>query len=161
MLIDRAWLVQGGAMLLVAAGLWAGFELTPGRRLARSQDRLLQAAGDRNWPRVRELMADDYRDAWGQNREEAVARASEVLQNFLILEILSEDTIVEQRGRDAEISARLRLRGRGNALGEEIISRANSLESHFQFAWRRKSWKPWDWKLVSLNQPQFDTLWMP
>jgi hypothetical protein len=161
MLIDRAWLVQGSAMLVVAALLWAGFELTPGRRLERAQDRLLQAAGDGNWDRVRDLLDADYRDAWGQNREEAVTLASEILGNFLVLEILSEDTTVERRGREASISARLRLRGRGNAVGEEIISRANSLDSHFQFAWRRKSWKPWGWKLVSLNQPQFDTLWMP
>jgi len=161
MLIDRAWLVQGGAMLVVAALLWAGFELTPGRRLARCQDHLLQAAGDRNWNRVRSLMADDYRDAWGQDREQAVAQASEALRNFLVLEILSEDTTAERRDRDAVISARLRLRGKGNAIGEQIIAGANSLESHFQFAWRRKSWKPWDWKLVSVSQPQFDTIWTP
>jgi hypothetical protein len=90
-----------------------------------------------------------------------VAQASEALRNFLVLEILSEDTTVERRDRDAVISARLRLRGKGNAIGEQIIAGANSLESHFQFAWRRKSWKPWDWKLVSVSQPQFDTIWTP
>jgi hypothetical protein len=161
MVIDRAWLVQGSAMLLVAALLWVGFEITPGRRLVRCQERLLQAAGDRNWNRVRELMADDYRDAWGHDRNEAVTRASEVLGNFLVLEILAEDTKVERQGREATISARLRLRGRGNALGETILTAANSLESHFQFAWTRKSWKPWDWKLVSLSQPEIDTMWTP
>lgn len=161
MLIDRAWLVQGGAMLVVAALLWAGFEMTPGRGLARCQDRLLHAAADRRWDAVRHLMAEEYRDAWGQDREQAVAKASEALQNFLVLEILSEDASVEHRERDALISTRLRLRGRGNALGEEIMNHANSLESHFQFAWRRKSWKPWDWKLVSVSQPQFDTMWTP
>jgi hypothetical protein len=161
MVIDRAWLTQGGAILLAVAVLWAGFELMPGRRLARCQERLLQAAGDRNWNRVRELMADDYRDSWGQDRDQAVAQVSGVLGNFLVLEILSEGTAVDRQGREATVSARLRLRGRGNAVGEAILTHANALESQFQFAWTRKSWKPWDWKLVSVSQPELDTMWTP
>jgi hypothetical protein len=159
--IERTWTISGGLILLVAILLWTGFELTPGRCLERRQDRLLQAAGDRNWKRVRELMAEDYRDVWGQDREEAVTLASEGLANFLALEIFSEDTAVDRRGGEATVSALLRLRGRGNAVGEAIISRANSLESHFRFAWTRKSWKPWDWKLVSVSQPEIDTMWTP
>lgn len=161
MLIDRAWLLRGGGILLAAVVIWSGLELMPSRRLAACQERLLKAAGDRNWDRVRSLMADDYRDSWGQDREQAVAKASEVLASFLVLEILSEDTAVEREGREATVSAKLRLRGRGNAFGEMIIEHANSLPSQFQFAWRQKSWKPWDWKLVSVSQPELDTVWTP
>jgi hypothetical protein len=161
MLVERSWLIRGGAVLLAAIVIWTGLEMMPSRRLAKCQERFLKAAGDRNWKKVKEFMDDDFRSAWGQNRDEAVEYASGVLGNFLVLEILSEDTTVEREGPDATISARLRLRGKGNAIGESIMSHANSLESHFQFAWRQKSWKPWDWKLVSVSQPEIDTMWTP
>lgn len=159
--IDRSLLLRGLAVFLAAAALWTAFEVAPGRRLIRCQERLLEAAGNRNWKAVRDFLADDYRDQWGHDRDQAIALASEALQNFLTLEITSEATSVRRDGPEAMISARLRLAGRGNAIGEEILSRANSLESHFQFAWKRKSWKPWDWKLVYLSQPELDTTWTP
>jgi hypothetical protein len=159
--IDRSLLIRGGAVFLAALLLWGGIEAMPGRGLARCQDRLLEAAGRRHWDKARKLMAEDYRDQWGQDREQAIALAAEGLQNFLTLEVTPEDSFVEREGREAVISARLRLSGRGNALGEALMERANSLESHFRFAWSRKSWKPWDWKLVSVSQNEIDTLWTP
>lgn len=159
--IDRSVLLRVLGFVGAVVAVWLVSTLTPGRSLARCQERLLQAGGDRNWDRVRDLMDADYRDAWGQNREEAVSRASQVLQNFLALDIMSEDTSIERDGPEAVVSARIRLRGKGNALGEAVLEGTNALSSHFQFAWRRKSWKPWDWKLVSLSQPEIDTTWMP
>jgi hypothetical protein len=40
---------------------------------------------------------------------------------------------------------------------------ANSPEHDFRFAWRRKSWEPWDWKLISTNQNEiaFDPTELP
>lgn len=161
MLIERSWLVRGGAILLAMVVIWTAVEMMPGRQLARCQESLLRAAGDRNWKKVKELMDDDFRSAWGQNRDDAVEQASQVLANFLVLEILSEEASVERDGKDATISARLKLRGKGNAIGESVMSQANSLQSHFQFAWKQKSWKPWDWKLVAVSQPEIDTMWTP
>ena len=37
---------------------------------------------------------------------------------------------------------------------EAIIERANALESDFQFDWHKESWKPWDWKLTAVRQPE-------
>ncbi len=159
--IDRTLLLRGVAAFLAIAGIWTAFEVAPGRRLVRCQERLLEAAGNRNWETVRTFLAEEYRDHWGNDRDQAITQASEALRNFLTLEITSESTTVQREGREATISARLRLAGRGNAIGEEILSRANSLESHFQFAWKRKSWKPWDWKLVFISQPELDTTWTP
>ena len=158
---DRTLALRIAAFASAAVALWLGIALSPGRSLVRCQEKLLQAAGNRNWDRVRALMDPAYRDAWGQDREEAVSRAADVLRNFLALDIVSEDVTVDRTGPDAVVSARLRLRGKGNAIGEAVKEGTNALPSHFQFAWRRKSWKPWDWKLVSLSQPEIDTTWMP
>lgn len=162
MQIDKTLLVRGVMLVVAIAVVWTAFEVMPGRRLAAAQEQLIQAASARNWDKVKELMAEDYRDGWGYDRDQAVKAGSDVLMNFLTLEITEEDASVERRGREATISTRLRLRGRGNALGETIMEHANSFEGHFQFAWSRKSWKPWDWKLVSISQPEIDTTtWTP
>lgn len=155
-------LLLPGVVLLLLCG-WAGFELTPGRQLDRAFDRLLHAAGKRDWKTVRGLMADDYRDRWGQDREQAVSAATQVLQQFLVLKIGAERRSVSRQAREATISARLRLEGRGTGLAEMVIGNVNGLRDDFQFAWRRKSWKPWDWKLVSVNQPEieFDPSMLP
>jgi len=145
-----------GVVVLLLLGGWAGFELTPGRQLDRAFDRLLHATGKRDWKTVRSLMADDYRDQWDQDRDQAVSAGTEVLRQFLILEITAEPRSVSRQGREATISARLHLEGRGTALAEVVMQNANGLRDDFQFAWRRKSWKPWDWKLASINQPEIE-----
>jgi hypothetical protein len=123
---------------------------------------LIKAASDRKWDKVKAYMADDYRDDWGNDRDQAVKAGSDVLKNFLTLEITEEDASIDRKGTEATVSSQLRLSGRGNALGEEIKERANSFQGHFRFAWSRKSWKPWDWKLVSISQPEIDTTtWTP
>lgn len=154
-------LFPGVAALLLCA--WAAFEFSPGRQLERAFDRLIGATENRDWKKVGKLMADDYRDQWGQNREEAVNTGSQILRHFIAFEIVVDRQSVEREGRQATISARLRLEGRGTAIAEMVMQGANALQDDFQFAWRRKSWKSWDWKLVSVNQPEieFDPSMLP
>lgn len=161
MVIERRLLLQIGAACAAVIVLWGGWELTPGRGLARAQDRLLRETSARNWPAVTALVDETYRDAWGHDRDTAISSASEVLQNFLTLHVTAADTQITRDGPDAQISTILRVQGRGNAIGEAVRDTVNGLRSPFQFAWRQKSWKPWDWKLVSLSQPEIDTTGMP
>jgi len=156
MLINRSWLLRGSAGLLALLVVWIALEFSPDRQLDKVFSRLIRAAENRNWKTVSTLMADDYHDQWGMNREQAVQAGSDVLGHFLALQILCEDVHGTREGREAVIETRLRLRGRGNAIGEAVMQQANALENHFQFAWRRISWKPWDWKLVSISQNEIE-----
>lgn len=151
------------AVVALVVCVWVGFEFTAGRQLERVFHRLINAAENRNWEKVRQLVAEDYRDGWGQDREQAISTGSQFLGQFLVMEIVVENQTVDLRGREASIAARMRLKGRGSAVAEAIMQGANALEHDFQFAWRRKSWKPWDWKLVSINQSeiQFDPMMLP
>lgn len=153
-MLPKRFLFPGLMALLLCA--WAGFELMPARQLDRAFDCLIRAVEKRDWKKVREIMADDYQDGWGQDREQAVASASQVLGQFLVLGVTIDRRSVEREGGRATISARLRLEGRGSPLAEIVLQGTNALQDDFQFAWRRKSWKPWDWKLVSVNQPEIE-----
>ena len=146
------FVVAAGVVLLV----WAFWELSPGRQLEKAFTRLITAAENRDWKTVRAIVADDYRDQWGFDREESVRLASEVLGQFLALKIDCEALRSSRQGDAALVETRLRLRGRGNAVGEALMQRANDLQDDFRFAWRRESWKPWSWKLVSLSQNEID-----
>lgn len=121
------------------------------------------AVENRDWKKVKSLMAEDYRDRWDLDREKAVSLAAEAFQQFLALEIRVETQRVTREGKDGQVDARLRLEGRATAVGEMVMQRANSLENDFQFAWQQKSWKPWDWKLVSVsqNEIEIDPTWIP
>ncbi len=163
MLVNRTVFLRAGAGMLVILLCWLIFEFSPDRQLDNAFARLVTAAENRDFKTLRKLMATDYRDQWKMDREQALDAASEALRHFLTLEIAVENLSGTRQGGEALLAARLRLSGRANAVGEAILQQVNVLEDDFQFAWRRKSWKPWDWKLVSVSQPeiQFDPMELP
>jgi len=148
---------------VAALVLWSVIEFSPGRQLERVFSRLVSAAENRDWKRVKSFMAEDYHDQWGLDRERAVSMAAEAFRQFVVLEIAVESQAISRDGKDAAIEAKLHLQGRATAIGEMVVQRVNSLENDFQFAWQQKSWKPWDWKLVSVSQNEIDIdpTWMP
>lgn len=160
-MIRKDTLAAIAGVVLVFLAAWIVWKMLPSTQLEQKFDRLIEATGDRNWKRVKALMAEDYKDAWGQNREDATKNGSEALRHFLVLQVTAENVRIEKEGRKALISARLRLDGKGTAIGESVKDYANGLQEDFRFAWERKSWKPWDWKLVSISQPEIDTLQFP
>ena len=163
MVIDRSLLLRVLAGALVVLVAWLVFEFSPDRQLDKSFARLISAAENRDFKSLREIMDPDYRDQWNMDRTQAVSAASEALGQFLFLRIVTENMSGSRQGREATIAARLRFSGRANAVGEAILQHVNALEDDFRFAWRRKSWKPWDWKLVSVsqNEIQFDPMELP
>lgn len=160
-MIRKDVLLACGGILLVAVLSWIVWLMLPGVQLERRFDQFIAAASNRNWKKVSALMADDYRDAWANGREQAVRDASEVLRHFVVLQITAEDPQFDRQDRQATVTARLHFDGRGTPIGESIKDYVNNLQQDFQFAWERKSWKPWDWKLVTINQPEIDSLEMP
>ena len=78
-----------------------------------------------------------------------------------MLRIVPENLSGSRQGSAAVPAARLGLSGRANA--GPILEQGNAREDYFPFAWRRKSWEPWDWKLVSVsqNETQFDPMELP
>ncbi len=163
MTVNRSWLWAGFWMAAAAGAVGLLLVFSPGRQLGKAFTRLVDAAENRDWKTVRSLMAEDYRDQWGMDRDQAIALAAEGFRHFLVLEISPSDPRISWGGRGARIDVQLALTGRGTAIGEAILEHARTLHDDFRFAWQRKSWKPWDWKLVSITQREIeiDPTWMP
>jgi hypothetical protein len=154
----RTWLPRILAINLVIGAFWFGW---PFLRSAETQvlnqhRQLLDRAAHQNWLKVFALMAEDYRDGWDMNREEAVSLGRELFQGFLMLELQWRPTSVVLEGKTATVTGFIKAGGTGAGLSQEIIGRLNRLQSPFVFSWRKDGWRPGDWRLVSVNQAELD-----
>lgn len=156
----RAVLLTVGVLVVALVG-YAFYAFAPDRQLARAQTRLLSAVEGRDWKKAESMMADDYRDAWGFDRTRAIQLGSELLQHFFVLGIESGGTMLEISDTSGTVRSVIRFSGNGTAIAQAVLAEANLLESPFEFTWRRVSWKPWDWKLVSVDQPEMPVARIP
>lgn len=147
----RPFLLALGAILLVA-GIWAALELRPKRQLERAFDKLVAAAENRDWKRVQEFIANDYSDAWGQNREEALEAAREIFGQFLVLEITPRDLEID--ASSGAVRCRPAISGTGGPLAQMVIGYVERLQGPTTLSWRKESWLPWSWKLISAAPPE-------
>ena len=79
--------------------------------------------------------------------------AHQVLQSFFTLDLQWQLVTVKVEGKTALITGRIKATGNGAPPSSEILSRVNNLADPFVFTWRKDGWKPGDWRLVSVSQP--------
>jgi len=154
-------IVAGAVALAVIIYLW--WDWQPQRQAEKAFQRFLTTVEKRDWVRVAELMAPDYQDGWGFDRSQVVSHGSEALSQFFWITLTPIDPRVEVDGRQAGVSSRIEFDGRGTGLADYALTRAKALGSDFQFAFRRDSWKPWDWSLTGVHQPELklDSNYLP
>ncbi len=133
------------------AALWQ-----PARQLRLHQANLLRAVEKRNWDRFARFVADDYSDRWGHDKEFVLRESREVFRQFLFLGVRHEICAVQKLEENGTVVVRIELTGSGGPLADMAKERVNSLAQPFAFRWRRQSWKPWDWQLVAVDQPELD-----
>jgi len=155
----RAFLAVAAALLL----LWVGYCIRlwqPERQVALHQRHLLDAVEQRRWNALREFLADDFEDAVGHNKASVLMESRELMRHFFVfLTIEDHDTTIllnppDDGGRaTGEVRTLLRIDGRGTALVDEIKRRVNANQDRFEFRWRKKGWKPWEWELIHATHP--------
>ena len=143
------------AVALLAGTTFAVVEFQSERQLNKAFERLLSAVEARDWKRVEAITTVDYADQWGMNRTQALEIGSEIFRHFLVVEITISDLSLSVDDEDlGEVRAVLRVSGNGTAIAQSVMAEANQLQNPFVFQWRKGSWKPWDWKLVSVSQSE-------
>lgn len=147
------WIAAAAGVCLALAALWVAFELQPSRRLEKRFLHWVEAGERRDWEAVAARLAPDYRDGWGHDKSAAMEAAREIFGHFVVLGIEVEPVRIVIEGDFATIATRPRLSGRGSPLVPLLIERANTLPDDTVFRWRRESWLPWDWTLVSVANP--------
>ena len=146
------------SLLLCAIAIYDCWLWQPERQLFAHHAHFLTTAGDKNWTRFAGMIAPGYRDRWGHDKMSAVRESREVLRQFFTLTIQSEVLAHELHGEEGSVTARLKINGNGTALAEMARQEINCLSAPFVFTWTRQSWKPWDWQLTAVENPQLRLL---
>lgn len=141
----------GLILVIFLFSLW-----NPEKQVRRHQRQFLSALEDRDWDDINELLADTYSDRWGHDKAFVQSRASEVFRQFFVVQVTGENQSVEMGVDTGEVKTRLQVKGKGGPLAEYAMMKANALQQPWTFRWQKQSWKPWDWVLVHVDQPELE-----
>lgn len=144
------------ATATMALVIWLLWFSQPQRQVQRHTARFIAEAEDKDWEAMAALVAEGYSDRWGHDRDEVLQRSRQVLAQFLILSIKADEIDVQEENGVGAGRARLHLTGRGGPLAEYAVERVSRLRKPFVFTWRQRSWKPWDWVLTAVDQPELE-----
>lgn len=152
----RIWLLRFLALNLAIGAIWFVWPFLKSEKIQAldQHQRLVTVVGHRNWKLTLALLAEDYHDSWDMKREEAVSVGHEFLQSFIVLNLEWKTASVTIAGNIATITGEIKVSGNGFGYSQEIINKVNNLHEPFVFVWRKDGWKPGDWRLVSLTQPE-------
>lgn len=148
----RILLVAVGALLLVALLLGIPW-LSPTRGAERAWKNLVTAIQDNDQAELATYLGNDYKDGFGLDREGALKLVATVRGQFIVCTIRFEqpETVMDVNKRVAITRARILLHGQGTPLATAAIQASQASQTPTEFRWRRNSWKPWDWRLVSVE----------
>lgn len=154
--MDGKTLRQTAALAAIAVVIFLALLWQPARQVRLHQQHLLKAVGKRNWEAVGRFMGAEYHDRWGHDKENVLAQCRQVFGQFLFCQFQSEERSLALADGAATFSAKLTLSGSGSPLVDYVKRGVNSLTEPFTFQWQHKSWKPWHWELVAVDQPQLE-----
>jgi hypothetical protein len=154
--MDRKMVTVFALALLGATAIYAFALWQPERQLRLHQVDLLKAVEKRNWERFARFVADDYSDRWQHDKEFVLRESREIFRQFLFLKLRHEIRDVQTLADSGILTVSIELEGSGGPLAEFAKERVNNLGAPFTFRWKHRGWKPWEWQLVEVNQPELD-----
>lgn len=139
---------------------WCAWLWQPEHQVRLHQKNLLKAYEGRDWQRVGEFIDAKYADRWEHDKGFVLQASKEVFAQFIVLSMESEVTSCTVAGPSGKIAFKLKIKGQGSPVAAMVMERVNPLHEPFVCDWVRQSWKPWEWKLVRVDQPEL-TLDLP
>lgn len=142
-------------LLAIVLGLpW----LSPVRGVERAWGTLIDGVAENDFKDVTSVVAPDYKDGWGLTRDEVITLAQTVRRHFITCTIARHPHKVDMSDdrHSATVKSVIRVNGTGSPVAQMIVQVSNQTQAETTFEWRRRSWKPWDWKLVSVANPEAD-----
>ena len=143
---------------LIVAVIWGVYlvRLWQGpRQIELHSVHLLEKVEKKNWTGVGEFVGNEYQDRWGNDRALLLERLREVFRVLPNARIEFSDATTRMQDDRGFWTAKIKVTAAGEFAGF-IESRVNSLESPFEFEWRRGATWPWDWKLVAVKNPALE-----
>ena len=145
------------AGLIVAAivGIYLVRLWQPERQVTLHSAHLISHVENRDWDAVGEAIAEDYQDRWGHDRALVLERLREVFRAMPNARVAPLGPTVSAAGGTGKWIAKVTITGAGE-YAAVIEARVNGLPAPFEMEWRNRSWKPWDWKLVRVDNPALE-----
>lgn len=152
--ISRKTWIASIIVLFLIVGLAIRWQ--PDAQLERCWEGFLDAFETRRWSAVNAYLSPEYHDSWGHTRRQLGRDATYALTDFRTLEVRATHTVIERSGRRAQIEAVIRVVGDGGPRAEQARQAVNRVFVPTTFAWERRPWRPWDWRLVRITNEEVD-----
>lgn len=156
--ISRKTVVIGfcAGVALAVAGFAAVYVMDPDRGLARSWEGFIADIQERDASATAGYLAGDYSDGWGFTQQSLSADLRRMMPAFSHLSLTLSDVTIDRRGSAAVVSARVRMTAAGHGYVADATRQVNGLTEPFVLHWKRDGMLPWRWKIVRVEQAQFD-----
>jgi hypothetical protein len=128
----------------------------PPRQVLLHQAHLRDAVERRDWGKIESMLDPAYSDRWGYTRSTGVRDGRRWLGQFFALTINVEPVAFQCAGGAATVTERWKMDGTGTEMASLVEQRVNTLHSPFVFQWKHRSWKPWDWTLIRIDNSDLD-----
>jgi hypothetical protein len=150
----RNWFRDGfyvGLSVALLVTIYLMWLWQPERQIRRHTANLFHALEQKNWTRVTNFIADDYRDQWGDDRAILLERTRELFRYLTNVKLMATEITIQTDDRSAMWEGKVTIDGDPGEAMMLLKERVNSTKTPFQLRWRRLSRKPWDWKLIEVR----------
>src|SRR5262249_48438844 len=143
-----------GLTLAVIVGIWLIRLWGAENQVRLHAEHLLHQIEERDWQGAGEFLAVSYHDDWGDDRQLMISRLRLGLRFFSSLTITAKEVQIHFEDATATWSARIQIAGSGSEMAPQAVEEINRLTTPFELRWEKQSWKPWDWKLAKVSNPE-------
>ncbi|MFL6588930.1 MAG: hypothetical protein ACJ8M4_02025 [Chthoniobacterales bacterium] len=143
---------------LIVAIIWAIWLIRlwqPQRQVELHSAHLLEQIENKNWTSVADRVSPAYQDRWGHDRAILLERLREAFRLLSNPRIVPTQPAVRCEEGHGYWTAKITLTASGE-FADYVQSRVNSIETPFELEWQAGATWPWDWKLVSIRNPDLE-----
>lgn len=125
--------------------------LSPSRQLKASQNQLLEAISNKDEAKLMKLVDPDYTDQWSFTAADWPAILKDLRMLSPVLEIVAVNPVPDVD--NGVVDTALQAKSAGGPVADSIAAQGVALKEPTRFVWKRRSWTPWSWRLVSIQNP--------
>jgi hypothetical protein len=150
-------ILRGLLVLFLIEGMWLAwwvFGRSPEAQVRAAQANLIAAVEKRDWKKLEKLMAPNYTDAYGHNRDTAIQDGRKYLSGFFTLTLKTDRTTIRAAKGQGMVTMMIRLEGNGVGYSQMISGYLNQFTEPWVFHWSNPGRWPWDWQVNLIHNDQ-------
>ncbi len=133
---------------------WWIFGRSPEAQVRAAQAKLIEAVEERDWDGLAKLMAPNYTDAYGHNRDTAIQDGRKYFSGFFTLTLKTDQTTLRAAKGQGMVTTMIRLEGNGVGYSQVILGHVNQITEPWIFHWSNPGRWPWDWQVNMIHNDQ-------